>query len=278
MLLWEIAEGIAGVLLVLALLLDVFLSVVVPRRAPNLGRMIRVSNLLIPGLWSGWRELGLRLSSAERRESLLCIFGALAVNILLLAWAAGLVLDYGLILHALRAQVRPVPEDLGTAVYFAGVSLLTIGFGDIVAMEAPARLVGWDSAPQPSDDGSKMLHERDRRSEYIEMGVPQEWGPPLYIGVDSHPGRRSAGHSAESSDQGGPGRGHGTAAHCLCEVFGPRGRDAAGSHDRAQIAATAAGACIQAAGAMRTLSWTHERDQTYGPVRLFSLKRDPTDG
>jgi hypothetical protein len=95
---------------------------------------------------------------------------------LLLAWAAGLVLGYGLILHALRAQVRPVPEDLGTAVYFAGVSLLTIGFGDIVAMEAPARLVGWDSARQPSDGGSNMLYECDRRSENIELGSAARLG------------------------------------------------------------------------------------------------------
>src|SRR6266850_2178676 len=122
----QILEGAAGVLIVLAILLDVFLGVVVPRRAPNLGRLIRVSGLLIPRTWTVWREIGLRLSSAERREGFLGTFGALAVIMLLITWVAGLIVGYGLILHALGSQLRPPPETFGTALYFAGVSLLTL--------------------------------------------------------------------------------------------------------------------------------------------------------
>ena len=136
-----ILEGVVGLLIVLAVLLDVFLTVVVPRRAPSLGRVARVSAFLVPGLWAMWRELGLRLSSSERREVFLGSFGSLAVVLLLTAWVAGLILGYGLLLHALAFQLRPVPDDLGTALYFAGVALLTLGFGDIVATGAPARLI-----------------------------------------------------------------------------------------------------------------------------------------
>lgn len=136
-----IAEGLAGALIILAILQDVFLSVVVPRRAPNLGRRTRLSGALIPSLWKLWRELGLRLSSAERRESFLGSFGSLAVIVLLVAWVTGLILGYGLMLHALGSELQPPPDHLGTALYFAGVSLLTIGFGDIVATGAPTRAI-----------------------------------------------------------------------------------------------------------------------------------------
>ncbi|HYY88000.1 MAG TPA: ion channel [Chloroflexota bacterium] len=141
-----VLEVLAGLLVVVAILFDVFLAVVVPRRAPNMGRMLRVSVFLIPGLWTVWRELGLRLSSSERREAFLGSFGSLAVVLLLGAWVAGLIAGYGLLLHALGSQLRPVPENLGTAIYFAGVALLTLGFGDIVATEAPARFIALSAA------------------------------------------------------------------------------------------------------------------------------------
>ena len=142
----QILEGVAGLLLVATILLDVFLTVVVPRRAPRLGRQLRVTGYLVPGLWKWWRWVGLRLSSAERREAFLGLFGALIVIVLLIAWVVGLVLGYGLLLDALRGQIRPEPENFGAALYFAGTSLLTLGFGDVVAVGGYARLVALAAA------------------------------------------------------------------------------------------------------------------------------------
>src|SRR5579859_4370212 len=59
----QVLEAIAGVLLVFAILIDVLLSVVVPRRAPRLGRFARLSGFLIPKSWRVWRTIGLRLGS-----------------------------------------------------------------------------------------------------------------------------------------------------------------------------------------------------------------------
>src|SRR6195256_1697706 len=101
----QILEGLAGLFVVASILLDVFLTVVVPRRAPRLGYQLRVTGYLVPGLWRVWRWVGLRLSSAERREAFLGLFGALIVIVLLVAWVVGLVLGYGLLLDALRAQL-----------------------------------------------------------------------------------------------------------------------------------------------------------------------------
>ena len=134
-------EGSGGLLLVVIILYDVFLTVVVPRRAPRTGQRLRVSGYLISGLWSVWRWTGLRQSSSERREAILGSFGALAVMLLLAAWIAALVVGYGLLLDALRDQVRPQPENLGAALYFAGTALLTLGFGDFVGMSGLARTI-----------------------------------------------------------------------------------------------------------------------------------------
>jgi hypothetical protein len=137
----QILEGLTGLLVVLAILFDVFLTVVVPRRAPLTGRLLRVSWYLFPGLWGVWRRIGLRQASADRREAFLGNFGALVVVLLLVAWVSGLVVGYGLLLYALRDQIRPQPENLGAALYFAGTALLTLGFGDFVALGGTARLI-----------------------------------------------------------------------------------------------------------------------------------------
>ena len=137
----QVVEGIAGLLVLVGILLDVFLTVVVPRRAPRTGPLVRLSGYLIPGLWSVWRWIGLRQASADRREAILGSFGALMVILLLVAWISGLVLGYGLLFDALRDQIRPTPENLGASLYFAGTALLTLGFGDFVAISALARIL-----------------------------------------------------------------------------------------------------------------------------------------
>ncbi len=132
----EIIEFVIGFALVLVILVDVFQAVVVPRPTPA---RFRPGGILVRMTWRAWRRLGLRIASADKRERVLGTFAPLAVVMLLLLWVGGLILGYGIEFHALRHQVRPVPEDLGSALYFAGTSVLTIGFGDIVATSGLAR-------------------------------------------------------------------------------------------------------------------------------------------
>ena len=73
-------------------------------------------------------------------------FAPLILIALLLVWIAGLIIGFGLMLYALRTQTRPPLENLPMALYFAGTSLLTIGYGDIVAHSALARLVSVTAA------------------------------------------------------------------------------------------------------------------------------------
>jgi hypothetical protein len=121
---------------VAAVLLDVFQSVVLPRRAES---VLRVSPHLVSLLWPIWRRFGLRLQPAWRREDFLATYAPLVLVLLLMMWVGLLVVGFGLALHALQEQFQPRIDDYETAFYVAGTSLLTIGYGDFVATSGPAR-------------------------------------------------------------------------------------------------------------------------------------------
>jgi hypothetical protein len=138
-----ILEGAAGVVIVLATLVDVFQSVVTPR--PVAGRL-RISRYATRLLWAVSRGLAGRTSHPRRREALLGSFGPAIVLVYLAIWLLLLLFGYGLIVNALAAQIRPHPAGLMTSVYVAGTSLFTIGFGDYVGMTTVARLLTLVSA------------------------------------------------------------------------------------------------------------------------------------
>lgn len=126
-----------GILLLALTFWDIFETVVVPRPTPG---WFRIGRYLVRGSWRTLRAL--RDGRPGRSyDAVLGLFAPAATVALLGAWLVGLVTGYGLLIYALRDEVRPVPEDLGTALYFAATSLLTIGFGEIVAVETPARIL-----------------------------------------------------------------------------------------------------------------------------------------
>jgi hypothetical protein len=129
---------ILGMAVVFYILNDVFQSVVVPRPTPARYRLTRW--VVRPG-WRTWRAIGLRAGSSGDRERILGVFAPLVVVVLLVLWLSGLVLGYALIFYGLRTQLHPLVQDFPTALYFAGTSVLTIGFGDFVATSGMARLL-----------------------------------------------------------------------------------------------------------------------------------------
>jgi hypothetical protein len=133
----EVVVFAVGVLLLVLALWDLFETVVVPRPTP--GRF-RIGRYIVRGSWRGLRAI-LAARPARSHDTILGLFAPAVTVALLGAWLVTLILGYGLILFALRDQLRPVPPDLGSALYFAASSVLTLGFGDIVATGAPARIV-----------------------------------------------------------------------------------------------------------------------------------------
>ncbi len=123
-------ELMLGSIIVVSTFVDIFQSVVVPRPTR---RSLRLAPFLLNGMWPLWKWIALRFPSAKHRAAFLGIYAPLTVVILLLVWGMALIFGYGLLFLALQSELQPRLNDLGTALYFAGTSLLTLGFGDIVA-------------------------------------------------------------------------------------------------------------------------------------------------
>jgi hypothetical protein len=126
-----------GALLVGLVAWDLFQTVVVPR--PSAGRF-RMARYAVRGSWWAVKRLG-RRSGDRMRDTLFGLFGPGVAIGLLGVWLGSLIVGFGLMLWALRDQLRPVPGDLGTTLYFAASSVLTIGYGDVVAEGGLARLL-----------------------------------------------------------------------------------------------------------------------------------------
>jgi Ion channel len=129
----ELAVGLGLVWIVLR---DLFVGVIVPRPARG---ALRPSNLLVRWSWRAWRWIGNRSTDVNTREARLGSFGPAALILLLVVWVVGLVMGYGLILDAVRDQLKPEPGSIGTTFYFSAISFLTIGYGDITPIGRMAR-------------------------------------------------------------------------------------------------------------------------------------------
>ena len=126
-----------GIFLLSLTFWDLFETVVVPRPTPG---WFRIGRYIVRGSWHVLRSV--RDGRAGRSfDGVLGLFAPAVTLALLAAWLIGLILGYGLVLYALRDELRPMPPDLGSTLYFAASSVLTLGFGDIVADGAGARLI-----------------------------------------------------------------------------------------------------------------------------------------
>jgi hypothetical protein len=118
-----------GAFLVVLVVWDLFQTIVVPRPSPG---WFRISRYLVRGSWRVTRAVG-GGSTGGAHDTLLGLFAPFATLALLVVWLGTLILGYGLILFAIRDQLTPSPYDLGSTLYFAAGSVLTLGFGEILA-------------------------------------------------------------------------------------------------------------------------------------------------
>jgi hypothetical protein len=129
---------VAGAALLAVTLWDIFQSIVVPRPSPG---ELRLARYVIATAWRAWRAFGLRKPAGEARDAFLGLFAPGAAILLFAMWLAVIIFADALMLWALRSEIHPTPGNLFEAVYFAGTSLLTIGFGEIVADGVLSRII-----------------------------------------------------------------------------------------------------------------------------------------
>ena len=131
---------IASVLLIFAILLDAFETIVLPRRVV---RRIRLARAFYRITWIPSAAIARRIKSKRRRESYLGFFGPLSLIMLLSVWAVGLILGFGALHWSLgsRLNISDAQVDLGSYLYFSGTTFFTLGYGDVTAAGTLARVL-----------------------------------------------------------------------------------------------------------------------------------------
>src|SRR5258708_7249703 len=134
----KILPVIFGVAIIFVVLLDAFETIVLPRRVT---RHFRLTAWFYRNTWVPWMRMARKIQSANRRESFLSYFGPLSVILLLIFWAAGLILGFALLQYGAGEHVKlgNEPITFGILLYHSGETFFTLGYGDIVPSNGPAR-------------------------------------------------------------------------------------------------------------------------------------------
>lgn len=133
-------EIVAGVVVVVVVAWDAFVTMLLPRRVT---RRLRLSTFLLEGLWRGWTAVGRRLVRIGSRagETYLSTYAMLALLMLFALWAAAVVTGFALVDLGLGSAYSHLPNLSGFAedLYVSGTTLVTLGLGDVVPASNAAR-------------------------------------------------------------------------------------------------------------------------------------------
>jgi hypothetical protein len=129
---------IAGTVVIFAVLLDAFETVVLPRRVH---RYFRITSWFYRHTWKPWRRITSHIQSPSRRENFLGYFGPLSLIFLLMLWAAGLIFGFALLQYGAgeHVQLSNEPINFGRLMYHSGETFFTLGYGDIVPTSSLSR-------------------------------------------------------------------------------------------------------------------------------------------
>lgn len=129
---------VSGIVIILAVLLDAFETVVLPRRVQ---RHFRITALFYRRTWIPWRRITSLIKSPGRRENFLGYFGPLSLIFLLALWAFGLIFGFALLQYGAgeHVQLSNEPITFGRLIYQSGETFFTLGYGDIVPTSTLSR-------------------------------------------------------------------------------------------------------------------------------------------
>lgn len=132
-----------GVVFCSAVYLDVFQTIILPRRPA--GRL-RITRLFYIVTWGPWSAVARRIRIKAAREQLYSIYGPLSLLLLLAVWATFLILGFACLYSGMGS---PFKDPMGgsllasfrTDLYVSGTTLFTLGLGDVVPLSVMARAV-----------------------------------------------------------------------------------------------------------------------------------------
>lgn len=136
----RILAVILGIILIVLILQDSFESIVLPRRVT---RRFRLSRMFYLATWALWSAIARKMHSGNRREFYLSYYGPLSLILLLIIWAAVLIVSFALLQWGLSLPMN-APEKVtsfGTYLYMSGTTFITLGLGDVTPISGMGRFL-----------------------------------------------------------------------------------------------------------------------------------------
>ncbi len=120
---------ILGIASIFTVLLDAFQTIILPRRAT--GRF-RLTRLFYGVTWRPWAFVAKLVRNPGKRETALSFYGPLSLIALLVVWAAGMLVGFGLIYFSLGSSFWDTREHVGlfSDLYLSGETIFTMGPSD----------------------------------------------------------------------------------------------------------------------------------------------------
>ncbi len=130
--------AVFGALIVAGVLLEAFETIVLPRRVT---RRFRLTRAFYRYTWAPFSGLARRIRNVRRREALLGLYGPSSLLLLLVLWAAGLVIGFALLQWAAGSALdgSGISRSFATDLYFSGTTLFTLGLGDVTPRAGVSR-------------------------------------------------------------------------------------------------------------------------------------------
>lgn len=130
----------AGAILLLAVLWEAFETIVSPRRV---SRRFRLTRAFYRATWRPWRAAARLLPPGRRREGFLSVFGPISLLMLLMLWAALIMLGYSFMQWGAGSGLQTTGGRRGwtTDLYACGATLFTLTPGDLVPVTRQARVL-----------------------------------------------------------------------------------------------------------------------------------------
>jgi ion channel len=129
-----------GVLIILIVLWDAFETTVLPRRV---SRRFRLTRIFYRTTWIPFRAIARGIRSGNPRENFLSIFGPLSLILLLVTWAFGLIVGFGLLHWGLGSRLS-MPAGISgfrADLYLSGTTFFTLGLGDVAPTSGASRIL-----------------------------------------------------------------------------------------------------------------------------------------
>jgi Ion channel len=131
----RLLASLAGIVLVVLTLWDVFSIMVVTRRAT---RQLQLSSLLISLFRRLYIGVGQILQDRGQRENFLGVLGPLLLFVRFAVWALALILGYALLQWGAGERIAS-PDGaatFGTLLYYSGTTFFTVALGDLTPLAA----------------------------------------------------------------------------------------------------------------------------------------------